>query len=67
MNIFLKRYKSQKKITNMLIFDEDAMLLEKFYYLENKTKYFEMACVETHETLVSIERKKRVNSATIFF
>ena len=37
------------------------MLLEKFYYLENRTKYFEMACVETHETLVSIERKKRVN------
>ena len=37
------------------------MLLEKFYYLENRTKYFEMACVETHETFVSIERKKRVN------
>ena len=37
------------------------MLLEKFYYLENRTKYFEIACVETHETLVSIERKKRVN------
>ena len=32
-----------------------------FYYLENRTKYFEMACVEIHETLVSIERKKRVN------
>ena len=37
------------------------MLLEKFYYLENRTKYFEIACVETHETLVSIDRKKRVN------
>ena len=43
------------------------MLLTKFYYLENRTKYFEMTRVETHETLASIERKKTSQLGDHFF